>query len=368
VADQLAALGRRSRATLRDRAHRVRFGLLLAVQTGLAAGLAWFVAQDVIGHPTPFFAPIAAVVTLAVSVGQRLRRAVELVVGVALGIGVGDLLIAWIGTGSVQIAVVVVLAITLAIFLGSGSALVTQAATSAVLVASLTPPGTGLSFPRFVDALVGGLVGLGVMALLLPTNPLRIVARATQPMLDLLAHGLKETGAALAGRDRRRAERALGRLREGEADLSRFHEALAAGRESATLAPIRWRSRGALALYVDSAEHVGYALRNTRVLVRRVIRLIADEEPVPDGLAEAVTLLGEAVGWLRRELAEAVEPEACRGRALRAVQSAARAYTAGVGFSGSVIVAQVRSTATDLVRATGVAHAEAADLVRRAAR
>lgn len=360
------ALARRSRATLLDRWRRVRVSVWLALQVGLAAGLAWFVARDLVGHPAPFFAPIAAVVTLAVSFGQRLRRAVELVVGVALGIGVGDVLIGWIGTGPVQIALVVALAITVAVFLGSGSALVTQAATSAVLVATLTPPGTGTSLPRFVDALVGGAVGLAVMGLLLPTNPLTLVRRATAPMLDLLANGLAETAAALSARDRAGAEQALARLRAGEADLRRFQEALTAARENAALAPIRWRVRAPLTQYVDAAEHVGHALRNTRVLVRRTIRVIADDEPVPDPLPQAVRLLGEAVTWLRRELAGAAEPEACRGRALSAVGEAAAAYVDGVGFSGSVVVAQVRSAAIDLVGATGVPNAEARRLVRTA--
>lgn len=361
-------LARRSRATLQDRLRRVRAGVWLALQVGLAAGLAWFVARDLVGHPEPFFAPIAAVVTLAVSFGQRLRRAVELVVGVALGIGVGDLLIGWIGSGPGQIALVVALAVTAAVFLGSGSALVTQAATSAVLVATLTPPGTGTSLPRFVDALVGGGVGLAVMALLLPINPLTLVRRATAPVLDLLAGGLAETAAALRTGDRARAERTLAGLRAAESDLHSFHEALAAARESSTLAPIRWRVRGPLAQYLDAAEQVGYALRNTRVLVRRAIRVIVDDEPMPAGLPLAVTQLAESVTWLRRELADGVEPEACRGRALTAVQAAATAYAAGVEFSGSVVVAQVRSTAIDLVGASGVPHAEAQRLVRQAGR
>jgi uncharacterized membrane protein YgaE (UPF0421/DUF939 family) len=368
-ADGLAVtLARRSRSTLRDRLRRVRASVWLTLQVGLAAGLAWFVAQDLIGHPAPFFAPIAAVVTLAVSLGQRLRRVVELVVGVALGIAVGDLLIGLIGTGPGQIALVVALAVIVAIFLGSGSALVTQAATSAVLVATLTPPGTGTSLPRFVDALIGGGVGLAVTALLLPINPLTLVRRATAPVLDLLAGGLAEVAGALAGRDRSRAERALGRLRAGEAELRGFQDALAAGRENATLAPIRWRARGTLAQYLDAAEHVGYALRNTRVLVRRAVRVIADDEPVPPGLPAAVGLLAESVTWLRRELADSVDPEACRGRALSAVAEAAGAYAAGVEFSGSVVVAQVRSAAIDLVQATGVPTAEAQRLVRAAGR
>ncbi|HET6212813.1 MAG TPA: hypothetical protein VFE14_08080, partial [Micromonosporaceae bacterium] len=52
--------------------------------------------------------------------------------------------------------------------------------------------------------------------------------------------------------------------------------------------------------------------------------------------------------------------------AVRAVREAGDAYRVGVGFSGSVVVAQVRSIASDLLRAAGLDHDEAARLVRRA--
>src|ERR1700743_3676843 len=93
TAEAVTELTQKSKASMLDRWRRTRGSLLLAAQAGLGAGIAWLVAQHVIGHPHPFFAPIAAVIVLNVSVGQRLRRAVELVFGVALGILVGDLLI-----------------------------------------------------------------------------------------------------------------------------------------------------------------------------------------------------------------------------------------------------------------------------------
>jgi len=359
-------LARRTGAHLRDRVRRVRMNVLLALQAGIAAGLAWLVAHEVVGHPAPFFAPIAAVVTLAVSVGQRLRRTFELVFGVAIGIAVGDLLIYLIGTGPWQIGLVVTLAIVTAIFVGGGSALVTQAASSAVLVATLTPPTTGVSYDRFVDALIGGLVGLGVMALLLPLNPLTVVGRAAAPILDVLADGLTQTAEALAARDADRMDEALARLRAAEGDLRSLQEAIDAASETAALAPVRWRTRTALNQYIDAAEYVGRALRNSRVLVRRALTVLRDGETLPASLVESVQALGEAVSWLRRELADGVEPVAARERALRAASEAGVAYAEGVDFSGSVIVAQVRSAAVDLVRATGVDATDAHRLVRRA--
>ncbi|BCB80227.1 aromatic acid exporter family protein [Phytohabitans flavus] len=360
-------LARRTGAQLRDRFRRVRLNVLLALQTGIAAGLAWLIAHEAIGHRAPFFAPIAAVITLAVSVGQRLRRAFELVFGVAIGIAVGDVLIYLIGTGPWQIGLVVTLAIVTAIFLGGGSSLVTQAASSAVLVATLTPPTTnGVSYDRFVDALVGGLVGLGVMALLLPINPLTVVGRAAAPALDALADGLAETAEALVAHDTERVEAALARMRAAEGDLRTLQEAIDAATETAALAPVRWRTRSALNQYIDAAEHVARALRNSRVLVRRALTLLRDGETLPPPLIEAVGALGEAVSWLRRELADGVEPVAARERALRAASEVGIAYAEGVDFSGSVIVAQVRSAAVDLVRASGLDGKETHRLVRRA--
>ena len=66
----------------------------------IAAGVAWFVAEDVLGHPTPFFAPVAAVVSLGTSYGQRLRRVAEVTLGVAIGVFGADLLVSVIGSGA----------------------------------------------------------------------------------------------------------------------------------------------------------------------------------------------------------------------------------------------------------------------------
>ncbi len=58
------------------------------LQTSVAASLAYFLAAVVLGSEQPFFAPIAAVVTLGLAPGQRGRRALEVALGVAVGLGV----------------------------------------------------------------------------------------------------------------------------------------------------------------------------------------------------------------------------------------------------------------------------------------
>ena len=132
--------------------------------------------DDLLDHSRPFFAPIAALIVLGLAPGLRSRRALEMVVGVALGIAVGDLLIAAIGSGAAQIALVG------AARDGGGGAARRRAARRLaggdVGACSSRRYRRGQAVPtRFVDALVGGTVGLAVFAAV-PRNPLRTVQRA----------------------------------------------------------------------------------------------------------------------------------------------------------------------------------------------
>ena len=127
----------RSRISMRTRFDRLRLAWRSLVQTAAAATVAYLIASELVGHAQPFFAPIAAIITLGITVGQRGRRAFELALGVAVGIAVADALVLVMGTGVATLAVVVFLAMGAAVFLGTGQIFANQAAVSAVLVAVL---------------------------------------------------------------------------------------------------------------------------------------------------------------------------------------------------------------------------------------
>src|SRR3954470_15746149 len=193
----------RSRVSMRTRLDRLRLSWRSVLQAGVASGVAGVIATEVFGHARPFFAPVSAIITLGLTISQRGRRAVEVAIGVAVGIAVGDLLVLVIGVGPAQLSLVVMLATAIAIFLGSGQMLATQAAVSAALVATLQPPTAGgVTFSRFLDALVGGTVALIVNGLVLPADPMRMVRRAARPLLEELADTLDDIAAAIVERDR----------------------------------------------------------------------------------------------------------------------------------------------------------------------
>ncbi|PWU47813.1 hypothetical protein DLJ46_13500 [Micromonospora globispora] len=178
-ADQIAARARRRGGEAgRLRRRQLEVTLVVAAQCGLAATLSWGLAHEVLGRPSPIFAPSAAVGTIVAALGQRARRTAELLLGVGLGLFIGDLLLLYIGFGPWQIGLVVALAIAVALLLtGKSGALVGQAGSTAVLIATMAQSKEGLEWARIVDAVVGAIVGLVVVAVLIPFNPIRILDR-----------------------------------------------------------------------------------------------------------------------------------------------------------------------------------------------
>lgn len=143
-------------------AHRLaelRGAAIPIAQTAAAAGVSWWIATDLLHHASPLFAPISAIIALGLNAGYRTHRAVEMVLGVSLGVVVGDALIDVIGTGPLQMGLAVLLAMSAAVVLGGGALVASQAAISSVLVAALLPSSHGLPPPRLIDTLLGGRSG-----------------------------------------------------------------------------------------------------------------------------------------------------------------------------------------------------------------
>ncbi|HEY4096694.1 MAG TPA: FUSC family protein, partial [Baekduia sp.] len=165
----------RSRVSFRDRVARLRALGPTLLMGAVAAGIAWLIAKAIFGTTGAFFAPVAAIVTLGLTVGSRLNRAIELSIGVPLGIALADVLVLQTGSGIVQLICITFAATSVAVFLGGGPLLVTQAAVSAILVVTLQPPTHGLSFTRAADALIGCGVALILNFVIAPIDPVALV-------------------------------------------------------------------------------------------------------------------------------------------------------------------------------------------------
>jgi hypothetical protein len=346
---------------------RFRAGIWPVVQTALAAALAWSAAALVLGHDRPFVAAIAAVISIGAVAGQTLKRAAEWILGVAVGLAVADLILLAIGTGPVQTGIIVGLAMSVALLIRGGIMFWTETGVSALLVAGLDPTTSGVSPDRFLEALIGGGMALVVSATF-PSNPSLRARQAAQPILEDLATVLRDVAAALIGGDLALAQGALSEARRVDVPVARLREELDGGYQIARYAPPRMRHLGRLGYYAVAADQLDLAVRNTRVLARAAVTLVRDKGVAPGGLVEAILGLALAVEALAGYLEQPNHPLDVREFALEAAREATAVLETSNDLETSALVAQIRSTATDLLQAAGMSPDEALEALREGSR
>jgi uncharacterized membrane protein YgaE (UPF0421/DUF939 family) len=285
VRESLRGLPGRALGRVRDARSRIVLGTATAVA-------AWAIAQPLLGRQAAIFAPIAALVCLIDSAGKRGRRAVRLLVGVVIGVVVGEATQVVVGSGWLQVAVVVAV-VMLLVSLGSINPLtLLQSSIAALLVVGLSSQQTGVT--RLASAVIGGVLALLVSQVLASPSPRRVLADAASSALRPVVTGLEEVAGALIedGTDEvARGERARGAaetLRAGHEALSDFLDtrSTADALVSATLRGRRERERvRELQARFGGLEYV-YA--GAVLLARTTTEVVESDEPVPAHLRDAV--------------------------------------------------------------------------------
>lgn len=349
----------RPQTTFIERARLLRRRWRLLLRISIATGGAYAFATYVLGHPQAFFAPIAAIIALMAGVGMRARITFELVLGVAVGVLIGELLILGIGRGPWQIALVAALTAAIATLLGIKGLALTQAINSGVLLAAVVPlPGAAdPAITRFLDALVGGFFGLGTV-LLLPRNPVRDIDKDVQQLLRRLVGVLSRTAQAMRIDDAALADLALAEARAAQSLVETVSATATNVAEVARMSPMRWRQREDVARYVSSVGDLDNAVRDARVLARRVSAMLRHQERAPDGLDVAVDRLARAVGVFADALADSTEFDEAREELVEAARIAMAALPEIVTVNAASIAAQIRSLSADLMLASGATRAE----------
>jgi hypothetical protein len=169
---------------------------------------------------------------------------------------------------------------------------------------------------------------------------------------------------ALERGDRELAERAW--ERSNGLRLAELDSAVAAGREMLRLAPFRSGTREQFARYEQAAIQIRTALTSVDALSRAAVRALSVGDNVPAPVSESLRDLAATVRTLDEYLDDPAGRPVVREPALRAAAQATLVLEQTSNLSASVIVAQVRSTAVDLIRGWGLGREEAERLVREA--
>ncbi|QRP50870.1 FUSC family protein [Amycolatopsis sp. FDAARGOS 1241] len=324
------------------------------VQTAVAVSASWFLTHDLLGHPQPFFAPIAAAVSLSASDVLRGQRAVQLMTGVALGIAIGTVVQAVAGTGALAFALAALVAMYAALAVGGGMfgqglMFVNQTTASAVLILALHKPGSGTE--RLVDALIGGGVVVVIGVLLLPADPDRLLREATQRLFTGLRDALTDLAGQLAENRPRRTgdEPAAWELEVGQrihGDLAALAQARKTARHVVFIAPRRRPRRDRVRRAAAQSERLTLQANAVLSLVRITGAALAAGEHLPPPFHDAVTALAEACG----ALAGVGGADSARAAADRALCLLEPLGDTAAGFGGAAIHA-ARAGARDLLAA-----------------
>jgi uncharacterized membrane protein YgaE (UPF0421/DUF939 family) len=358
AAGSLDRMWDRGRTSLRARAKRWESKRWQIGQCAISAGVAWLIAADVLGHPTPFFAPVAAVVALGTSYGQRLRRVAEVTIGVAVGVFLADLLVAGLGSGAWQIGLIVALAMSSAFLLDGGQLFVTQAAVQSIVVASLVPD-PGAAFTRWTDAVVGGAVAL-VAATAVPAAPLRRPREQASVVMRKIATLLRAAGEVMTDGEPERALALLADARSTDSLIRELKDAADEGLSVVESSPFRVRHKDDLRKMVELVEPLDRALRSTRVLVRQTAVAAYHRRAVPASYSLLALDLADAADVAADELAADRMAVAARTPLLAVGDATGRVERTEV-LASEAILAQLRSVVVDLLMVTGLDQMESTD-------
>ncbi|MGL3807806.1 FUSC family protein [Paeniglutamicibacter sp. R2-26] len=359
---------RRSRVGMR----RARSSMPKIIQMTLCAILAYWIAERVLGHEGPIFAATSGLLALGFGAQTTLRRTMEVAVGCTLGVAVGDLLLTVLGNGLWQAATVLFLSLTIARFLDSGPIFTTQLGLQSLLVV-LLPIGEAGPFARSLDAVVGSACALLIL-MILPRDPRRTPMADLGKLLGELSGVLQECGRAVGNSDSTLAFHALIRARATQPLMDALPGALDLAREVATLAPAHRRHRSDIDRLVVTADKTDLAVRNSRVLARRLTTVI-DNAALSDRGVETVagllTELSEAVDALGHAVLEPTDSGYSRAisRAKRELSDCAARLDPNAlhisGMQGEGMVLLLRPLVVDLLEATGTRHEDAVALLPR---
>lgn len=345
---------------------RGRRDSLSILRAAVAASLAYLLSSVLWGHEFPFFSSIVAFIIIGFSTETKVRKVIEMSLGVMIGVLLGELARSVIGSGTWQIAVVIIVAGLLARLLDSGVLFGFQV-TIQSLLAMIMPPTPGMtSGGRVLDALTGVTVAI-LIHLLTTGDPRAVQRRAATAFFRELEDTVVSLALAARSGDVAVAQAALRDVRiSSQKYTDEWKVANEAANEMATYSPTAHRH----AAGVERLQHLligsDRAMRNLRVIARREVEFLsAVHGDAHSTLADALLAARDATTELRAAVGhEDVDFTAAR-RSLRLFCSyltpelllkndeGVRPGRAG-HFEGVTLVIQLRSLAIDLLQATGL--------------
>ncbi|WP_067607880.1 FUSC family protein [Nocardiopsis listeri] len=329
--------------------------ILLAI---IGAAVAWTIAGGLIQDHRPFFAPIAALIALNASGGERGSNAVRLLAGVFIGILAGEFALLVTDRGVVSLTLGTGLAMIVAAMVTSERVVVGQSAASAILTTIFVGGGSP-GVDRLVDALIGAGVALLLSQLLFPARLVAMMRRIEEEALGEMARMLDEVGLSLTSDGDDASAQVVNRLGDLSRPMAELSKAREASMSTIRLSTIRWGDPGPVIDEDEVIERLILLGESCLFLARTTVAMDSEERRE---LAPIVRGMADVLGTLADDLSS----REAREQAVNQALTAARGYGAGTPDDDPVTHAThlaVEMVATDIMVFAGIRFEEVEDVL-----
>ncbi|WP_203136057.1 FUSC family protein [Microbacterium sp. JZ31] len=352
----------RSRISPRPGLARLRESWIAVAQIVIAATCAFLIGRYALGHETPMIAATVSISSLGLARDARPQRVAETVVGMLTGILLSEALRFFVGSGWWQLGLALGVTMLVARFLSPSPQFAIAAAIQSAIAMIL--PLAPVPFSRLLDGVIGGVLAVAITALL-PRNPAVATIRDARAFFAGFDAAGERLVAALRRGDRLRAERGLEKARGLQAPLDAWRVSLESGRSIARISPFLRGRRAELERYARILHAMDLAMRNLRVVGRRIVYVTEDREqrPVPAEVLSEIVRAATRVAASIEDIAQ--EPVARESLLAIARRLDPAAMLPGATLGEQALVSALRPLVVDLLVATGMPPGDARAAIPR---
>lgn len=285
--------------------------LIFALKSALAVAFSWEIATLLLGKEAASLAPVSAVIIVQVTSWQTVRKSIERILGILIGIILAILVIHLLGISFWTVLLLIFSSQIVGMFVQKrGPYLATQIPISAVLVLIASTSEIDYPLLRLLGALIGGVIGTLISLLLSPPVYIGRVRESVADLASQISTAMVSLADAVAGSKDENGNRAIyEHMQALEQQVQAAQQTLSLGFDSLRLNPWAHGVRSQLAEYPDMLTAVNRIVRQLRRISYTITDSLVPWHSMVDGQewaqfdAHLLRTASDTLSWIAHHLA-----------------------------------------------------------------
>ncbi|SEB82187.1 FUSC family protein [Paenibacillus sp. GP183] len=171
------------------------------VKISLASTISWEIARQ-IGSKHPFFAPLAAILCLQVTVEESIQKSYQRILGIIAGVLLAEAASRFMSVNSWSIGLLIFISLTIAKLFKFDENIFSQVGVSALMVMTVGTGNNNYGFDRIIETIIGAITAIIINMFILPPDYTKEASQSLhQAASDLAEHVRDISKFVYEGRD-----------------------------------------------------------------------------------------------------------------------------------------------------------------------